>query len=380
MTLVIFLISVLFIIAATLSRKLDVAYSLVIGALGYGFFALGVERFFYATLSAFNWPMAYVLASLVFAMALGFLLKEEGQQIASGLMSMGPRAAAFAIPAAIGLLPMPGGAYISAVVSDPLYNEMGLRSHEKTFINYFFRHIWIPVWPLFQGVLITAAVLSVSVWQVVEWSWPATLFAVVAGLVVALPLVKGVDSRGSARDLVVLWPLAAVAVLSYLIPLPLAVALVYATYIAVKKTPRALVASSLKYALNGRILAIIVFSLVFAKYIEMSGLSAELARLLGNYVALAVFAIPFAIGLATGVEFTFAALAFPPVAPFIHGPALALAFAGGFLGVMLSPAHSCLVLTREYYRSDIVLVYRLLAKASAVLMALAAAYYLLVFY
>lgn len=47
--------------------------------------------------------MAYVLAPLVFAMALKFLHKEEGPQIASGLTSMGPRAAAFAIPAAIGL-------------------------------------------------------------------------------------------------------------------------------------------------------------------------------------------------------------------------------------------------------------------------------------
>lgn len=137
---------------------------------------------------------------------------------------------------------------------------------------------------------------------------------------------------------------------------------------------------SLKYALNGRIVAIIVFSLVLAKYIEISGLSAELARLLGSYVAVVVFAIPFVIGLATGVEFILAALAFPPVAPFIHGPALALAFAGGFLGVMLSPAHSCLVLARGYYGSDIVLVYRLLAKAAAVLVVLAAAYYLLVFY
>ena len=46
---------------------------------------------------------------------------------------------------------------------------------------------------------------------------------------------------------------------------------------------------------------------------------------------------------------------------------------------MLSPAHSCFVLTREYYQADVGQVYRLLAKAAAVV-ALSAAYYVLIFY
>jgi len=84
------------------------------------------------------------------------------------------------------------------------------------------------------------------------------------------------------------------------------------------------------------------------------------------------------VGLATGVEFTFAGLAFPPISSLIHGPALA--FAGGFLGVMLSSVLSCLVLTREYYQADVGQVYRLLAKAAATVVALSAAYYVLIFY
>nr|WP_287069658.1 DUF401 family protein [Pyrobaculum sp.] len=375
-----FLIVVLFIIGATLSRKIDVSISLALGALAYGLTALGPAKFLTATLSAFNQSMAYVITSLIFAMALGYLIKEEGEKVASGLLSLGPRAAAFAIPAAIGLLPMPGGAYISAVVSDPLYGKMGLKSHEKTFINYFMRHIWIPVWPLFQGVLITAAVLSVSVWQVVEWSWPAALIALTSGLAVGLPLVKRVEASGRPRDLITLWPLAAVALLSFALPLPLAVASAYLAYVIIKKTPGDFILKSLKYALNPRILAIIIFSLVFAEYIKESGLSREFAESLGAFSAVAIFTIPFAIGLATGIEFTFASLAFPPIAPLIQGPSLALAFAGGFLGVMLSPAHSCLVLTREYYKSDIVSVYRLLARAAVIFTALSFLFYLLILY
>jgi hypothetical protein len=146
-----FLAAVLIIIGANLSRRVDVSISLAARAVAYGIAAFG-PGVLAATAAAFNAFKAYVLTSLIFAVALGFLLREQKARIASGLSALGARAAAFAIPAAIGLLPMPGGAYISAVVVDPLYDKMGLKSHQKTFLNYWMRHIWIPVWPLFQGV------------------------------------------------------------------------------------------------------------------------------------------------------------------------------------------------------------------------------------
>jgi hypothetical protein len=152
---------VLFTIGATLSRRVDVSISLVAGAVAYGVAAFGLG----------------VLA---------------------------------AIAAAIGLLPTPGGAYINAVVVDPLYDKMGLKSHQNTFLNYWMRHIWIPVWPLFQGVLITAAVLGVSVWEVVEWAWRSALSAAAAGVAVAASLVKPVpvagEPRGQPSDLSPPWP------------------------------------------------------------------------------------------------------------------------------------------------------------------------------
>ncbi len=52
---------------------------------------------------------------------------------------------------------------------------------------------------------------------------------------------------------------------------------------------------------------------IIAQYIKDGGLGAKLALVLGPYFGLAVFLIPFAVGLATGVEFTFAGLAFPPI-------------------------------------------------------------------
>jgi hypothetical protein len=119
-----FLAAVALVIGGTLSKKIDVSISLPLGAALYGILALGpsvVE----ATAATFNYSMFEVLTSLVLAMALGYLKDTRREAIASGLTAVGLRFAAFAIPAAIGLLPMPGGAYISAVVVDPLYRDMG---------------------------------------------------------------------------------------------------------------------------------------------------------------------------------------------------------------------------------------------------------------
>jgi hypothetical protein len=330
--LLVFLAVVLFIIGAALSRRVDVSISLAAGAAACGVAAFG-PGVLAATAAAFNTSMAYVLTSLILATALGFLLREQKARIASGLSAMGARTATFATPAAVGLLPMPGGAYISAVVVDPLWGSKPPEDLPQLLDE---AHMHPGLAPL-QGVLITAAVLGVLVWQVVEWAWPGALFAAAAGAAVAASLVKPVHVAGDPRDLTALWPLAAVAALSFLVPLPLAVAAVYLAYVVVNRVGRGQLAASLKYALNPRILAIIVFSLVFAQYIKESGLGAQLARALGPSSGLAVFLIPFAVDVATGVEFTFAGLAFLPISSFIHGPALA--FAGGFLGVMLSPAH-----------------------------------------
>ncbi len=100
----------LFIIGATPSRRVDVSISLAADAAAYGVVAFG-PWVLAAIAAAFNTSMAYVLTSLIFAMALGFLLREQKARITSGLSTLGARAATFAIPAAIGLLPMPGGAY-----------------------------------------------------------------------------------------------------------------------------------------------------------------------------------------------------------------------------------------------------------------------------
>ena len=53
------------------------------------------------------------------------------------------------------------------------------------------------------------------------------------------------------------------------------------------------------------------------------------------------------------------------------------AFASGFSGVLLSPVHICLVLTREYFKADMWGVYKKIIPAASVVFLVAVAEYLI---
>jgi hypothetical protein len=67
----------------------------------------------------------------------------------------------------------------------------------------------------------------------------------------------------------------------------------------------------------------------------------------------------------TGVTIAFVGVAFPILVPIIKGGDnllvyLMLAYASGYCGVLLSPLHLCLVLTKDYFKAELKKVYRLL--------------------
>jgi integral membrane protein (TIGR00529 family) len=359
-----FVASVCVIAGLVLSRRLNVGYSLALGVALYGFLSLPLPELTAVTLASFDLRMLNVTVTLVLAISLSHLLQRDGSKIYSGMVSLGPRAAAYGIPAAIGLLPMPGGAYVSAVIADPLYSKLGLDARNRVFINYWWRHIWIPVWPLYQGVILAAAILHMTPVEVIRWTWPASLAAAVSGLV-TLSAVHKITENGIPKGLASLWPIALIAVLTFLIPLPIAVGSVFLLYSLVERVSVRELLDAFRRGLNPNILLIIIGSLVYSNYIEATGLNHYLSDVLRPYGPIAVFTIPMVIGFATGVEFSFVTLTFPPLLSLLEGYMLALAFAGGHIGVMLSPAHSCFVLSAEHFKCEMRGVYRYLFRAIA---------------
>jgi integral membrane protein (TIGR00529 family) len=315
-------------------------------------------------LGAFNESMLTVITSLVFAMYLAELFKgcKASEDAVNALEALSPRLASMAIPALVGLLPMPGGAYVSATLVNSIYSRGGLRSEEKTFINFWFRHIWIAVWPLYQGVLIASYTLGLGVDRIISDNWPILLASIITGVIMswrALSRYVESSARGKVSNIVHIWPFASIAFFNLCLKLDVALStlITIALFTAIYRPGLAEHLRALKHSLNPSILILIVSSLIYSYTLSQSGVAGRIASIL-NPPELVCYLIPAIIVFATGFEFTFSAIALPVLKNLINSYTLFLLFLGGFVGSILSPVHVCLVLSAQYFKADLRKVYR----------------------
>jgi hypothetical protein len=128
--------------------------------------------------------------------------------------------------------------------------------------------------------------------------------------------------------------------------------------------------------------------MVFQVLLEASGLLPRAGQELvasGIPLAAVVALLPLLAGFVTGVAAGFAGVAFPIVVGLMEASGgaltplatLALAFGFGYAGMMLSPVHLCLILTRNYFSARMAFIYRHLLPCVGALLAAAVAWFLL---
>ncbi len=304
------------------------------------------------------------------------------------------------IPAIIGLLPMPAGALISAQMVKKAADELETSPEERTFVNYWFRHVWEYSWPFYQGVIYTAAILSLAVSSVVSIMFPLTLISIGVGYWFGLRgLKKGSgkkDVSGILEFLVVLWPIWLVIALSMgvglglmygLIITDLAIIAVYSYGKYVSREPKETdlkksffggekgfgikgTITALEDSVRADIFFIILAIMVFKGALEYTdGVSALpiSMKLHGIPPIIAVMVLPLVVGVMSGLTVAFVGITFPILLPMlmpggvVSPSMLALAYLSGFVGVLFSPMHLCLVFSTEYFGADMSKVYRKLA-------------------
>ncbi|RLE06625.1 MAG: hypothetical protein DRJ06_07420, partial [Candidatus Aminicenantes bacterium] len=103
--------------------------------------------------SIFNSQSLSLVGIVVLVLFLGRFLQIQGnfnQMVRSLQQSIRePRLILAIPPALIGLLPMLGGALVSAPIVEEASRKWSLSPAWKTFYNYWFRHIWEYCWPLY---------------------------------------------------------------------------------------------------------------------------------------------------------------------------------------------------------------------------------------
>ncbi len=382
-----------------IKRKLDLGLSLVIAAVALGLmYAMDVGELALVCLrSTANLVAAEILVAVLMIVFLSELMKQKGRiktMVDSLRRLLGdPRGVVVLVPAIIGFLPIIGGAMISAPMVEEASDELGLSPEKKTFLNYWFRHLWEYIFPTYPGVILSAAILGVGLSTIAAANFPLTLAAAAAGLFFGLRGVAyhGDRKRRISRKLVFDFTISAlplivviVAVLVFNTDLGLTLILVFLVCMLIYRAKPREVGRIVRENFSFAYVSIVAGILAFKGVLEATGAAAEIA---GNLTSLGIppffvlIILPFVIAMSTGMTMAYVGITFPILLTYFTTgdfPMIAfmLAYAGGYAGIMLSPVHLCLVLTARYYRAQLSGIYRLLWLPVLFVLAVAAAAYL----
>jgi len=387
--------AVLILIILLLRRNVSMAAVMPIGALVLGLIYLTPPRDFLraATLALFSPKSIEMTVTLLLTMVMEHILRSTGmlKRMVSSLSAALPdrRVVMAAMPAMIGMLPSPGGAVFSAPMVHEAAGEAPITPEQKALINYWYRHIWEYVSPLYPGVILVAGITGLSTQTLFIANLPFAISVVAWGVLFCF---HGIgrhhsppsDIRRSREFLTFLTMISPIMLALLLVVLlrvtaPLALGgAVLSLYVVQRYTP-AMILKNLRESVSGKALFLVIGIMIFQEVLRVTGALAGISNYFSSSqmsVHLLLFLVPFIAGVMTGLTVGFVGITFPLLLPLMGGatpsPGLvALAFGSGFAGVMLSPVHLCYVLTCDYFKADIARVYHRLWLPSACVLAAA---------
>lgn len=334
-----------------------------------------------------------LVAVVLLIMTLGEMLRQTAglRGMVQALVDLFPdnRLVLAAIPALVGLLPMVGGAMFSAPMVDEIGTSLGVSRERKTFVNYWFRHMWEYVLPVYPSILLATALLELSVRQLVAVQWPLFVAAIVGGVLFGMLGLRRGGNPTERQDrwyslkrlFASTWPIVLVILLALILGLDLILSLVLtlALLMAVKRVGLRTLWEIEWYRVPWHTVVVIFGAMIFRRVLGTTGAVEALSQALTDLhipAVVVVCAVPAVAGLLTGLGTGAYSVGLPVVLPFIgRSPAdptwAAWAYAGGMLGVMLSPLHLCLALTRIYFKAEWGRVYRMIVPAALLVVATA---------
>ncbi|MCD6494826.1 DUF401 family protein, partial [Candidatus Bipolaricaulota bacterium] len=311
-------------------------------------------------------PSVLLIAFVVGIIPLiGGALEESGEMdrlVAN--MRMGKRLFFAVSPAMLGMLPMPGGALLSA----PLIERGGdgVSTDVKAAGNVWFRHAFLLVYPLGSSLIASAKIASIGLYQAILFLFPAFLLTVAIGYFILLRHVDGRMKHESEFSLAGL-----LVPLGIILSAPLIDVVMKSTLhlsypeigTAVGVSVSLLLAMAIGRIGPGRLPAlavkmkpwkyalIILAMFLFLNVFTLSG-SPEMLAGLNMPPVLLCIVIGFALGMITGrIQAPIAIVV--PIFVTSHGaislPAFAVTYFAIYLGYVISPVHPCVSVSIEFF-------------------------------
>lgn len=350
----------------------------------FGFAILGATAVLLAfsnpSVEAFRWVSTISieyetlrLVSIILLIAfLGFIYRDSGQvkRLIKELRTALPdrRAVIASIPALFGLMPMPGGALVSAPMIDEEGDELGVDNIHKAFLNWWFRHIWFAVYPLGLGLILAGTISGLSIYMIALFNLPIFAVHISAGVVWGLGDIE-VQNKGDegirVNPLLIIWelsPIILALLLNILLDIPLYFSLVVSIIFIILQNYEKYELDDLpRIGREGFSVNLLLASfgiMLFKGTIERSGVLPPVVNTLGEHIPILGVVIigAFCVGLLLGHMPAAVGIGFPvllPLLPVINLQTVALVYLIILLGYLISPLHLCIILTVEYFDADL---------------------------
>lgn len=406
---------ILGIIIVLISKKFPLSWALLGGSFIMGIsFGLPIKHIIEGFLKGiFDWNTIKLILILYFIAVFENILREREilKNMVLSLKSLikDKRLRLISMPTIMGLLPSVGGALFSAPLLEEISDKNDLEPERKSYINYWFRHIWEPFLPIYPGIILVSILVDKPLSLLVREAFPYGLAVLVIGLFFAFYKVNFEKIKNnqefSSNEEIENQPIKEIenenieikeeapsnplkTLLLSLLPIIILISLViffHFELLYVLIGLNIILFTLLKFNLESiketllnsvkiQNLIIIIAVMVFKKMLEITGAVSDIAYSL-NYSFLPTYLIflilPLLAGIFTGVTTASIGITFPILIKMLpyQNPMkfIILAFASAFLGIMVSPLHLCLILTREYFKSDWNKLYSYVIKSGVIL-------------
>ncbi|KJR41583.1 peptide ABC transporter substrate binding protein [Candidatus Magnetoovum chiemensis] len=360
-------------IVLLIRKKLNVGFALILASIMifilYGLNVKEIGKTFYNTI--FSSVTIELLTALTFIRMLEMILRENNilKQMMNSVKSLlrNKRFVMVSMPLLIGMLPSVGGAYFSCPMVEEASEGLNLKSEEKAFINYWYRHPWEFILPVYPGIILASVLSGVSINQLILLNLGYAIIMMLAGVLFSMTTVKGSfekENGYSKKSLFSFFPIIFLLALVIITGMPLSYALIIVvlSLLLFYRYDREAVVKVLKYGISKEVIILIIGVMLFKESLDSSHGVINLSRFFvdNNIPALPLlFLLPFLTGLLTGISVGFVGITFPILSGLydISAYAYSFAFAAGFIGVLLSPVHVCLILTKEYFKAQLWRIY-----------------------
>ena len=332
-----------------------------------------------------------VCAATFGIMLLSELYKETGmiRRLSEGVSRLinNPKIVLCILPAIIGLLPVGGGALVSAPLVDSEADKLKMTPSKKAYVNLWFRHTIFPVYPLGPVIIATAVLTKLSISSIIVRQIPVVLVMVIVGYIIGFWKVSQVkkdapDIQANRKSdlnnfFISFFPILATILIDVALNLAgfnqllsgfdvvIAILIGIAIFVAITKLNSMVFVKPLKSWGIWGITAAAYGAFLLRNVMDAAGISNVFSSYVANGsidVVLFLAVGPALLGLLTGsaqggvaVSVSILSTIFP--LPFAAKVA-ALVYISAYLGYTIAPTHLCLTFTADYFKCSLGKMYK----------------------